>query len=228
MSIHPHFNQLNSITIENRSEEDNDPLTDDASSVSVPIFRNNSRNTTTSHTTKFSSRAKHQLASSLLSDDGVDSPTYDGDVESSTTAGPEVSKSLLAPSHHHRNSSGSTLTSPTSAMFPQTTAQSHSQTSPRLANTEHPPIFISQPAATSFRTTDILGPTVPAKTDFNPASLSAEDIQAFVKKAIAGESWRKYKINDPPTNRPVRVYADGLLDTFPTPSFLTISLTRGV
>lgn len=176
------------------------------------MFRNSSRNTT-SHATKASSRAKHQLAASFLSDDdGVDSPTYDGDVESST-AGLESSKTLLAPSHHHRNSSGSTLTSPTSAAFHQTSVpstQTHSQASPRTTN---PPIFISHPTAISFRTAEAPAPIASAQAAFNPASLTADDIQAFVKKAIVGESWRKYKINDPPTNRPVRVYADGLSDT---------------
>jgi choline-phosphate cytidylyltransferase len=46
---------------------------------------------------------------------------------------------------------------------------------------------------------------------FNPAALTPADIQGFVQKAIDGEEWRKYKINPPPTDRPVRVYADGAL-----------------
>lgn len=54
-------------------------------------------------------------------------------------------------------------------------------------------------------------PAVPAeaKEVFNPAVLTAEDIQSFVSKAIQGEVHRKYKINSPPTDRPVRIYADG-------------------
>jgi choline-phosphate cytidylyltransferase len=44
---------------------------------------------------------------------------------------------------------------------------------------------------------------------FSPASLNTEDIQLFVQKAIEGEPWRKYKINPPPSDRPVRIYADG-------------------
>jgi choline-phosphate cytidylyltransferase len=171
------------------------------------VFRNSSRNTAISHATKASSRNKHQLASSLLSDDdGVDSPTYDGDVESSTTAGLESSRSMLAPSHHHRNSSGSTL--PTS-VFSQMSTQHHNQSSPRQTN---PPIFISQPTNTSPRIVEEPASTTPSQSVFNPASLTADDIQGFVKKAIVGESWRKYKINQPPTDRPVRVYADGLSD----------------
>jgi choline-phosphate cytidylyltransferase len=172
------------------------------------VFRNSSRNTAISHASKASSRAKHQLASSLLSDDdGVDSPTYDGDIESSTTAGLESSRPMLAPSHHHRNSSGSTL--PTSAVFSQMSTQHHTQLSPRQTN---PPIFISQPTNASPRIIEEPAFTAPSQSVFNPALLTTDDIQGFVKKAIAGESWRKYKINQPPTDRPVRVYADGLSD----------------
>jgi len=215
------FSKVGSFAL--RSEEDNDPLTDDgASTVSVPVVRNSNRSnnpTSTSHGTKSSFRTKHQLASSLLSDDdGVDSPTYDGDIESSTTAGPDghsSSKTLTAPLHHHRNSSGSTLTSPVSAVFPQTSQHStHTQlqNSPRVVNPISPPIFISQPintTATPLRDVEEPAPAAATQAVFNPASLTPDDIRAFVRKAIEGESWRKYKINNPPTDRPVRVYADG-------------------
>lgn len=53
-----------------------------------------------------------------------------------------------------------------------------------------------------------------SRNAFNPASLTTDDIRAYVTKAIDGESWRKYKINEPPTDRPVRIYADGLSDAF--------------
>lgn len=48
-----------------------------------------------------------------------------------------------------------------------------------------------------------------SKEAFDPAALTPEDIRAFVQKAIEGESWRTYRINPPPVDRPIRIYADG-------------------
>ncbi len=39
--------------------------------------------------------------------------------------------------------------------------------------------------------------------------LTPDDIRTFVQRAVAGEEHRKYKINPPPSGRPVRIYADG-------------------
>lgn len=193
----------------------------------MPVSRSTNRNNSSSHNPKMSSRTKHQLSSSLLSDDdGVDSPTYDGDIESSTTAGLDghsSSKTLAAPLHHHRNSSGSTLTSPVSTVFPQTLPTStQTQASPRLINHSSPPVFLSHPSNTIVMQVEEPAPAAPTQAAFNPASLTPEDIRAFVRNAIEGESWRKYKINSPPTNRPVRVYADGSLQP---PSSASTSLT---
>lgn len=71
-------------------------------------------------------------------------------------------------------------------------------------------------------------PPVPAeaKEAFNPAVLTAEDIQSFVSKAIQGEVHRTYKINSPPTDRPVRIYADG--ESFHTPSSHSDAISQGV
>ncbi len=199
-----------------RSEEDNDPLTDDgASAVSVPApsrFPNTSAKLNS--TSKGSvARAKHHLASSFLSDsDGVDSPTYDGDIESSTTAGPDIVSSSKI-SHHHHASSTSTLNTPVTPAFSPATI--HAGTiDPALVSRTHraeiaAPVFITSPSIPSQVPEE---PTVPAASQeaFNPAALTKEDIQAFVQKAIDGETWRNYKIRKPPVDRPVRVYADGL------------------
>ncbi|KAG6861821.1 hypothetical protein C0995_011703 [Termitomyces sp. Mi166 len=212
------------------SEEDNDPLTDDGgSSVSIPTVNrlaNLPSNLRASHPKPSSTtRVKHQLASTLLSDsDGVDSPTYDGDVESSATAGPDLPSSRVP--HQHHTSSTSTLNTPITPNYPSSsTTPSAEQSNPmppqRATTQSDHPVFISPPAHATppplfFSEEPAVGvpeePAVaaPSEAAFNPAALTAEDIQAFVQKAIDGEPWRKYKINPPPTDRPVRIYADGL------------------
>lgn len=153
-----------------RSEEDNDPLTDSSSAYDcaftvVP-------HTKGLHGTKSSAKTgRHHLASSILSDDGNDSQTYYGDVES---------KSSLH-QHRRRSSSVSTLTSQIN----------EDPSERRFENSGEPP--------------SIVNPTIP----FNPATLTPEAIQAFVRKAIQGEPRRLYHINPPPEGRPVRVFADG-------------------
>lgn len=144
------------------SEEDNDPLTDDAastislnatrpgrgqnqgrhtpSSPLAPSRGNAVPNTTSTNNVapgpgtgtggnpRQSSRARqqhhhqHGHLSGVISDDGIDSPTYDGDVETTTaSARTNVIHSHHAPYDASRLSSASgsvsTLTSPTSAGF---------------------------------------------------------------------------------------------------------------
>ena len=170
---------------------------------------------------KQAARTKHHLAASLLSDsDGVDSPTYDGDVESSATAGPDphVSQRPLHYHHHHSSSSISTLGTPiTVTVEPATTPiteRSNLIPSPRSPKQDsHQTTFKSPPAPSHASPSHLPDePPVPApsKAAFNPAALTPEDIQAFVQKAIKGEPGRNYKINPPPVGRPVRIYADGL------------------
>lgn len=138
---------------------------------------------------KAASRARHQLASSMLSDDGTDSQTYDGDVESSVTAGTSshpFNKTSLHPALYH-SSSASTLTSQVDDVAPSTSTSNAAALAP-----------------------DEPMPTIDAMSVFDPAALTPDDIQAFVRQAIEGEPSRSYIINQPPLHRPVRIFADGM------------------
>lgn len=229
------------------SEEDNDPtdVDDSASTMSIPAPSSSSRTRTLAAAglLKASNNAgnnsrRHHLAASFLSDsDGVDSPTYDGDVESSTTAGPESPhphvSTLRLGHHHHSTSSTSTLNTPAPTPGSATTTDyistpgTEEPTSPAIDH--HYPIFISSPTDPLIPI-PISEPAIPsyvpsASLSFNPAALKAEDIQAFVQRAIGGapieESGieRSYKINNPPETRPVRIYADGSSRPFVTLTF---------
>lgn len=211
------------------SEEDNDPtdVDDAASAVSIAAPSSSRARTMAAigllkPSSNASSSRRHHLASSFLSDsDGVDSPTYDGDVESSTTAGPESPhphiSSLKHGHHHHSMSSTSTLNTP--AIPGSATTTDHIET----PGTEEPStaaILVTPPSDPFFHPQNVISePAVPSSVpdalSFDPAALKAEDIQAFVRHAINGAPIegsgieRAYKINKPPENRSIRIYADG-------------------
>ncbi|KAJ2915095.1 hypothetical protein MD484_g5306, partial [Candolleomyces efflorescens] len=208
------------------SEEDNDPLTDD--SVSAPIARHNPP--APAQSSLPSTRAGHvkpsggavnrhthsHLAHShiVLSDsDGVDSPTYDGDVESTTTTrSPSVATSTTtttpdAPTqlqqgafYQNPTSSTSTMSIPVSKL-PSATAGGAAFTGAPISTQPSQPQPASPPSPSSpvyspvtppsptFSSTSATHPHEPpvaaiAASSFNPAALTPEDIQAFVRKAI--------------------------------------------
>lgn len=213
-----------------RSEEDNEALTDDANSaISVSIAAPRHSNTTTSSRTGHpkpspASRGKY-LARNLVpdSDTGVDSPTYDGDVESNTTAGADTPASHKTSYHHHHSTSSvSTLNTPITASTTPNFTPGNEPSNPispvspvvRATNPDsNHPVFISPPMNTNLPPQLVTNePAVAAESTSttNPATFTPEDIQSFIAKAIAGEPGRDYKINPPPVGRPVRVYADGM------------------
>jgi choline-phosphate cytidylyltransferase len=238
------------------SEEDNDPLTDDgASAVSIHINHRPSpasKDRVVHNKNASNSREKaaagagaslgrqHQLATSVVSDDDrasgyrVDSPTYDGDVESSTTAGKSGSNHSgttdTQPDRrpgHQSMSSASTLNTPalTSASLPADTEMEPGADTDLVPTTETPfagGSVAREKTSDEEQISELIAstkePSVPliSKEKFNPAALTPEDIQSFVAKAISGEdgSGRKYKINPPPEGRPARVYADGSSRTY--------------
>ena len=202
------------------SEEDNDPLTDDGSpahlahpssrqSVATQHAPHRGQPTLTARpgSPPLRSRLKHTLSPYVVSDDGVDSPTYDGDIESSTTVGRD--REHPSPVQPH-SAVTSTLPSPTPLIQPLpavvTVIPPPSTASSSDAEME-PARVVVHNAHGSAATERAHGHD--ASPAFTPSTLAPEDIQAFVRCAINGEIHRKYKINEPPTDRPVRIYADG-------------------
>jgi choline-phosphate cytidylyltransferase len=197
------------------SEEDNDPLTDDGSPA-LPAHPSLRQSAASQHrgqqtltarpgSPPLRSRLKHTLSPYVVSDDGVDSPTYDGDIESSTTVGRDRDH----PSPVQPNSAvTSTLPSPT----------------PLIQHLPAVVTIIPSPSTASSSDVEMVSVRAhDASPAFTPSTLAPEDIQAFVHRAISGEIHRKFKINDPPTGRPVRIYADG---TFLLRLLHLLSLTR--
>lgn len=187
------------------SEEDNDPTTDDGASsvVSIPVSHQKTRAVSTHSGASKIHNKKHQQ---VIGDEdpGVDSPTYDGDVESYTTAGPQYTNqrdSTISLQDAHSSSGGttSTMTSPFSRPTDLQPDSSHRPpTSSPLTRNETTPI----------------PPNHPSEERFAPMNITSEEIQKWVRDVVAGHSEgapgsKCYKINPPPTQRPVVIYADG-------------------
>jgi choline-phosphate cytidylyltransferase len=157
-------------------------------------------------------RGKHHLSHAITSEDdkGVEA-----DVESPSTV---THSRPYTPDTTPSSASVSTLTSPTSAIIslPSTLPHNHVPSMPtpfieNVPDTESmaaPPVVISEPT-----------PAENSRESFDPAKLTPEDIRQFVRDAINGAPTEKgvprpYTINPAPTDRPVRVYADGVYDLF--------------
>ena len=186
------------------SEEDNDPTTDDgASSATSPHVSHQKSRTVGGHSNQLKLQNKKHQQVVDDEDPGVDSPTYDGDVESYTTASPQHTSqreptTSLHDAHSSSESTVSTMTSPLSRPT-------------LLPDSSHRPPT-SSPLTRGEMTPEPLKPS--SEKSFDPAKITPEEIQKWVKDVIAGHSEgapasRNYTINPPPTDRPIVVYADG-------------------
>lgn len=255
-----HRQGVSTSSSQDASEEDNDEQTDDASSTIFPQTATNPSSTAkhpsapsagkSSGIKRTAASGIHPVTTSRLAvvsdaddvSEGIDSPTYDGDVESTHLASSLAQAHLQAQQqargihqpHNLAVSSSSTEGSSSNKAAPKTprpflvTKPSQSENiPPETAITDaitHPlpsSAHLSAPNSASTaqhslrpRSSD-LGPP---KMTVPPEHLSVENIRAFVQRAIDGESeqgyYRDWKTNAAPTDRPVRVYADGVYDLF--------------
>ncbi|KAI5453877.1 choline-phosphate cytidylyltransferase [Naganishia albida] len=233
--------QLSSNSSRDASEEDNDEeQTDDAAStvyIQSPHTAASNADPTSPlhHSHKSTPHAPHQRLVELshgrnvtaggisgesdadtYGSEAVDSPTYDGDIESSSVHG------ALA----HAQEASHESQPPTSPNVPLSAASdpendvhpvprdviSHPLPSSRLTDHSAPP----SASISSLRLSSDAGP--PKMTE-PPHLLPEEDIRAFVRRAVEGRGQedgvvRNWKTNEPPRDRPVRIYADGVYDLF--------------
>ncbi|GJN93804.1 hypothetical protein Rhopal_006862-T1 [Rhodotorula paludigena] len=163
--------------------------------------------------------------------EGYDSAGHDGDISSATANSSTTAARLathphafrapvnLPPPHllHHQTSYRSSASASASGADGEYSPSPSPSASPPLTETE-----TDGDAAAAARAGagggqsgwgDRRGEVMwaPAPSGFL-SNLTAEEIQEHIRNAIAGHQGRQYKIKQPPTDRPVRIYADGVYD----------------
>jgi choline-phosphate cytidylyltransferase len=143
----------------------------------------------------------------MLSDDSVDSPTYDGDIESSTTVGRDREPSPVQ--SHSAMTSELPSPAPVIQNLPAAIAILQSPSTASSSDAEIEPARVIVYSPPSIAAAAAAKPILDAAQPVNLFTISPEDVQTFIRRAINGGLGFKYKINEPPVGRPVRVYADG-------------------